>query len=255
MDFKDVRVTLLEAKELLLTGFPEDLAQSAATTLQKKQVEVRFGAEVVDYDGRQVRLRSGEVIPACTLIWAAGVRSERLMDQLGVEQKGQSRVVVRPTLQIPGYPEVFVAGDSVYLEDDGKPLPMMAPVAIQQGKTAAHNIERLIHGISLEAFDYRDPGSLATIGRNAAVARIRNFKFRGFIAWLVWLAVHLFWLIGFRNRLLVLINWAWDYFFYERAVRLIAPEGSLSKKYQAEAVFHKEERLSEWAIDHPGRAV
>ncbi|HEY5574558.1 MAG TPA: NAD(P)/FAD-dependent oxidoreductase, partial [Anaerolineales bacterium] len=223
MNFKDDRVILLEAKERLLAGFPEDLAQSAATTLQKKQVEVRFGAEVVEYDGRQVRLRSGEVIPTCTLIWAAGVRSERLMDKLGLEQKGQGRVVVEQTLQIPGYPEAFVAGDCVYLKEDGKPLPMMAPVAIQQGKTAARNIERLITGKSVEAFDYRDPGSLATIGRNAAVARVRKFKFRGFLAWLVWLAVHLFWLIGFRNRLVVLINWAWDYFLYERAVRLITP--------------------------------
>jgi NADH dehydrogenase len=223
MDFKDDRVILLEAKDRLLAGFPEDLAQSAATTLQKKQVEVRFGAEVVAYDGRQVRLRSGEVIPTRTLIWAAGVRSERLMDKLGLEQKVQGRVVVEQTLQIRGYPEAFVAGDCVYLEEDGKPLPMMAPVAIQQGKTAAHNIERLITGKSVEAFDYRDPGSLATIGRNAAVARVRNFKFHGFLAWLVWLAVHLFWLIGFRNRLVVLINWAWDYFLYERAVRLITP--------------------------------
>ena len=246
MNFKDDRVILLEAKERLLAGFPEDLAQSAATTLQKKQVEVRFGAEVVAYDGRQVRLRSGEVIPTCTLIWAAGVRSERLMDKLGLEQKGRGRVVVEQTLQIPGYPEAFVAGDCVYLEEDGKPLPMMAPVAIQQGKTAARNIERLITGKSVEAFDYRDPGSLATIGRNAAVARVRKFKFRGFLAWLVWLAVHLFWLIGFRNRLVVLINWAWDYFLYERAVRLITPEGSLPEKDQPETVLTEEiERVTE----------
>lgn len=246
MDFKDVRVTLLETRDRLLTGYPEDLARSAAVTLQKKQVEIRFGAEVVAYDGREVKLRNGEAIPAYTLIWAAGVRSERLLDKLGVEQKSQGRVVVEPTLQIPGYPEIFVTGDCAYLEVDGRPLPMMAPVAIQQGKTAARNIKRLIDGKSLEAFDYRDPGSLATIGRNAAVARIRNFKFRGFIAWLVWLAVHLFWLIGFRNRLLVLINWAWDYFLYERAVRLITPEGSLAENYQSTTASPKKtERVKE----------
>lgn len=244
MDFKDVRVILLEAMDRLLAGFPEGLARSAAITLQKKQVEIRFGAEVINFDGRQVRLRGGEVIPAFTLIWAAGVRSEKLMDKLGLEQKSQGRVVVEQTLQIPGHPEAFVVGDSAYLEADGQPLPMMAPVAIQQGKTAAGNIERLISGQTLQAFDYRDPGSLATIGRNAAVARIRNFKFRGFLAWLVWLAVHLFWLIGFRNRLLVMINWAWDYFFYERAIRLITPEGSLTNMDQHGTVLPRSEKES-----------
>jgi NADH dehydrogenase len=252
MDFEDVQVTLLEAQDRLLAGFPEDLARSAARTLQKKQVEVRFGAQVVDYDGRQVRLKSGEVIPACTLIWAAGVRSEKLVDQLGLQQKNQRRVVVEPTLQLPGYPDAFVAGDSAYLEEDGAPLPMMAPVAIQQGNTAAGNIERLMAGKPLVSFDYQDPGSLATIGRNAAVARVGKIKFRGFLAWLVWLAVHLFWLIGFRNRLLVLINWAWDYFLYERAVRLITPEGELAKNVQAAPHLTEEaeivpEELGDWA--------
>jgi NADH dehydrogenase len=125
---------------------------------------------------------------------------------------------------VPGHPEVFVSGDAAYLEEDGQPLPMMAPVAIQQGKTVARNIQRILFGQQLENFVYRDPGSMATIGRNAAVARVNGFKFHGFLAWVVWLAVHLFWLIDFRNRLLVLINWAWDYFFYEWAVRLITPE-------------------------------
>jgi NADH dehydrogenase len=247
-DFKDVRVILLEARDRLLVGFPENLARSAATTLEKKLVEVRFGSEVIDYDGRRVMLRGGEAIPAYTLIWAAGVRSEGLMDKLGLEQKSQGRVVVEDTLQVPGYPEVFVTGDAAYLQADGEPLPMMAPVAIQQGKTAAGNIRRLIDGRELEAFDYRDPGSLATIGRNAAVARIGNFKFRGFPAWLVWLAVHLFWLIGFRNRLLVLINWAWDYFFFERAIRLITPEGRFNEKYRPDIDLAEE---SESVEDSP----
>jgi NADH dehydrogenase len=125
---------------------------------------------------------------------------------------------------VPGHPEVFVCGDAAYLEKDGQPLPLMAPVAIQQGKTAARNIRRILTGQQLEPFEYHDPGSLATIGRNAAVARVNGFKFHGFLAWVVWLAIHLFWLIGFRNRLIVLISWAWDYFFYEWAVRLITPE-------------------------------
>jgi len=120
---------------------------------------------------------------------------------------------------------VFVIGDAAYLEHDGEPLPMMAPVAIQQAKTAAGNIARLVRGggEALRAFRYRNPGTLATIGRNAAVAHIRGIAFTGFVAWVVWLVVHLIQIIGFRNKLFVLLNWAWDYFFYERASRLITP--------------------------------
>jgi NADH:ubiquinone reductase (H+-translocating) len=154
------------------------------------------------------------------------------MDRLGLQQAHQGRVIVHPTLQVPGYPEIFVVGDAAYLEEEGSPLPMMAPVAIQQGPIAAKNVRHLLKGTALETFIYRDPGSLATIGRNAAVARVKGFKFHGFPAWVVWLVVHLFWLIGFRNRLLVLINWAWDYFLYERAVRLIIPEGGSRREPQ-----------------------
>jgi NADH dehydrogenase len=129
--------------------------------------------------------------------------------------------VVEPTLQLAGHPEVYVIGDAAFLEAQGPSLPMMAPVALQMGETAAANIRRSLAGEPLAAFQYRDPGSLATIGRNAAVARIHGVSFTGFPAWVVWLVVHLIQLIGFRNRLFVLTNWAWDYFFYDRAVRLI----------------------------------
>lgn len=224
MDLQDVRVILLEATDRLLAGFPLELSQEAASTLQKMQVDIRFGVAVAGYDGKQVFLRDGGKIKTNTLIWAAGVRAASLLDQLGLPQARQGRVRVDPTLQVPGLPEVFVCGDAAYLEEDGQPLPMMAPVAIQQGKTAARNIRRILSGLPLECFDYRDPGSLAAIGRHEAVARVNGFKFHGFLAWVVWLAVHLFWLIGFRNRLIVLISWAWDYFFYEWAVRLITPE-------------------------------
>lgn len=221
----DVRVLLLEMTDKLLAGFPEELAEAAAEKLKSKHVELRFDATVANYDGFQVMLKSGEVIPAYTLIWAAGVRTVSVLDEAGLPQARQGRVAVEPALHVPGHPEVFVIGDAAYLEADGQPLPMVAPVAIQQGKLAARNIRRLLAGKPLEEFEYRDPGSLATIGRNAAVARVKNFKFSGFIAWLVWLAVHIVWLIGFRNRLLVLINWASDYIFYERAVRIITPDG------------------------------
>ena len=221
---EDVRVLLLEATDKLLPGFPEDLTRNAGETLQKKGVEVRLNAAVESYDGAAVTLKGGEVIQASTLIWAAGVRAEPLVDKLDEPKGRQSRLKVETTLQLPGHPEVFVIGDAAYLEDgEGSPLPMVAPVAIQQGKLAARNICSLVEGKPLKAFEYHDPGSLATIGRNAAVARVKGFEFHGFLAWLVWLAVHLFWLIGFRNRLLVMINWAADYLFYDRAVRIIIP--------------------------------
>ena len=128
---------------------------------------------------------------------------------------------VEPTLQTSDHPEVFVIGDAADVASAAAPFPMMAPVAIQMARTAAANIARAVAGKPAKAFQYRDPGSLATIGRNAAVAYIRGIAFRGFPAWVVWLVVHLIQLIGFRNKLFVLINWAWDYFFYERAVRII----------------------------------
>lgn len=223
IEIKDVRILLLEATHHLLAGFPPGLSENAAETLWRKHVEVRFGAQVVDYQYRRVELKSGEVIPAHTLIWSAGVRAQSIVESLGVEQASQRRVVVKDTFQLPGHDHVFVIGDAAYLEWKGRPLPMMAPVAIQGGELAARNIIHHQAGEPLEQFRYKDPGSLATIGRNAAVARVGRYHFSGFLAWVVWLAVHLFWLIGFRNRLLVLINWAWDYFFYERAVRLINP--------------------------------
>ncbi len=222
LNVKDVRVLLLEATDRLLGPMPARLREAAAETLwRKKHVEVRFGATVADYDGARVSLKSGEVIPARTLIWAAGVQAVSLTARLGLPTVRQGRVAVTPTLAVPEHPDIYVIGDAAYLEVDGAPLPMMAPVAIQMARTAAANIRRRLAGRPPVPFDYRDPGSLATIGRNAAVAYIRGIAFTGFPAWVVWLVVHIIQLIGFRNKLFVLLNWAWDYFFYERAARLI----------------------------------
>lgn len=224
LNIKDVRILLLEATDKLLAAFPEDLREAAAQTLWRKYIEVRFGASVAEYDGTRITLKSGEIIPAHTLIWAAGVRAESLADTLGLPQKRQGRIAVLPTLQTAAYPEVFVIGDAAYLEDENsQPLPMVAPVAMQQAEVAAANALAHLTAQPLRNFVYKDPGSLATIGRNAAVAQLGGFKFRGWLAWMMWLVVHIIQLIGFRNRLLVLINWAWDYFFYDRAVRLITP--------------------------------
>lgn len=225
VNLSDTRVILLEAADRLLAHMSPDLSAATAKALQRKQVEVRFGAAVADFDSQQVRLKSGELLPARTLIWAAGVRAAQIVDTLGVAQGSQGRVTVQPTLQLPDHPEVFVLGDAALLTDDaGRPLPMVAPVAMQQAQTVARNIQALLEHTPLQTFQYRDPGSLATIGRNQAVAQLGRLKFRGFTAWLVWLLVHLMQLVSFRSRLLVLINWAWDYFFYDRAVRLIVPE-------------------------------
>ncbi len=221
LDVKDVRVILLEATQALLPGMPGPLQEATAEILWRKHVEVRFGARVVEYDGEKVRLAGGEIIPARTLIWAAGVRAVGLADRLGLPQGPLGRVRVEPTLEVGRHPGVFAIGDVACLEAEGRPLPMMAPVAMQQGVVAARNALHRLRGEPLEAFVYRNPGQLATIGRNAAVAHVKGLSFKGFPAWVVWLVVHLLQLIGFRNRLVVLISWAWEYFLYDRAVRLI----------------------------------
>ncbi len=240
ISFKDVRVILLEASDHLLAGIPSQLSEAAAETLWSKHVEVRFGSSVTDFDGRQVFLKSGEILPCQTLIWAAGVRAADLADQLPVEKGRQGRIKVAQTLQLPDYPKVFVIGDAAYLEEkNGQPLPMVAPVAIQQANLAAENIRRIISAKPLLDFNYKDPGTLATIGRNAAVAHLGRWNFTGFFAWITWLVVHLTQLIGFRNRLVVLINWAWDYLFYDWAIRLIDPRQEPKAVDPAPALLEK----------------
>jgi NADH dehydrogenase len=227
LDFSDVQVILLEAADRVLAYLTPDLSQLSAEVLRRKHVEVRFDSQVADYDGERVLLKSGEILSARTLIWAAGIRAAGLArltaQEMGLSTGSLGRVKVTPTLQLPGHPEVFVIGDAAYLEDaQGRPLPMVAPVAMQQALVAAKNITRLTQGLELRPFVYKDPGMLATIGRNEAVAEFSGFKFRGFLAWVVWLVVHIWQLIGFRNRLLVLINWAWSYLFYDLGVRIIS---------------------------------
>ncbi|HXO86245.1 MAG TPA: NAD(P)/FAD-dependent oxidoreductase [Gemmatimonadales bacterium] len=213
LNIKDVRILLLEGTDKILAAMVERLREAAVTTLWRKWIEVRFNAIVADYDGERVRLKSGEVIPARTVIWAAGVKPRSLA--------GPGRIQVTPTLQHPEHSEVYVIGDVAYLEENGHPLPMVAPVAIQMGKHAARNISNGLRGKPLVPFRYRDQGTLATIGRNAAVADVYGIRAKGFPAWVLWLGIHIVQLIGFRNKLFVLLNWAWDYFFYERAARLI----------------------------------
>ena len=221
---EEVNVILLEATDRLLSNLPPDLGKHTLQVLLRKQVDVRLNCAVASFDGQVVQLRDGSAIFARTLIWAAGVRASRLLDQLGLPQDRSGRVKVAPTLEVPEYSGVFIIGDDAFLEDkEGKPLPMLAPVAMQQASTAARNILNLIENRPLENFEYHDPGTMATIGRNQAVAWLGRWKFTGFIAWVMWLVVHIYQLIGFRNRLAVLLDWAWSYIFYERAARIIGP--------------------------------
>ena len=225
MDLSEVRVLLLEAIDTVMPAYPDELRKATVKLLEDKKVEILLNTRLTDYNGRRITLADGRQIDAFTLIWTAGVRAAEITDRLGVPQATAGRVRVAPTLQLPQHPEVFVIGDAAYVEDENRqPLPMLATVAQQQAKAAAWNLRRLLKGEELEPFRYKDPGLLATIGRNAAVARIWGLSFSGFIAWVIWVGLHIFRLIGFRNRVAVLINWAWDYFFYDNQVRLITRE-------------------------------
>jgi NADH dehydrogenase len=225
LDFRQVHVVLLEAMDGLLPGLPGRLRAYALARLRQMGVEVRLQAMVSQLTPEAVHLKDGTVMPTETVVWTAGVRGDPLAQMLGLPTARDGRVVVLPTLQVPNHPEVYVIGDLAYVEEEGHPLPMMGPVAIQQGESAARNIARQMAGQAPLPFHYWDRGTMVTIGRNAAVAHPFRRAFTGFPAWVLWLSFHLFKLIGFRNRLLVLINWAWDYFLYERAVRLILPLG------------------------------
>jgi NADH dehydrogenase len=225
MDLNEVRVLLLEAGKSVMPSYPDGLRKATRKLLENKKVEVLTDTKLVDYNGARVTLGTGAQVETNTVIWTAGVKAAGIANRLGMEQASSGRVRVADSLQIPNHPEAFVIGDAAYVVNgNGQPLPMLSTVAIQQGKVTAHNIRRIIRGETPEAFHYKDPGLLATIGRNAAVARIWGLSFSGFIAWLIWVFLHIYRLIGFRNRLLVLINWAWEYFFYENQVRLITSE-------------------------------
>ena len=225
LDIRESRVILLEAEDALIASYPDELRKATYRLLKKKNVEVQFGAKLTDYNGQRITLADGSEIMSNTLIWTAGVKAAGITSRLGVQVAGSGRVRSEATLQLSEHPEVYVVGDAAYHENEnGQPLPMLSTVAIQQGDVAAENIQRVIKGLEQKPFRYKDPGLLATIGRNAAVARIWGLSFSGFIAWLIWVGLHIYRIIGFRNRLVVLINWAWDYFFYDNQVRLITRE-------------------------------
>ncbi len=227
IDPKRTRILLLEGGPRILPAYPEDLSQSAVEQLQRLGVEVQTSSLVTGIEPGAVRMGEAR-IPAAVTLWAAGVAASPLGKKLGVPVDRAGRVLVNPDLSIAGHPEVFVIGDLATLKDDhGKLLPGVAPVAMQEGTATAKNIQRDLESKSRENFHYVDKGSLATIGRAAAVADFGKFHVSGFIAWLSWLFIHIFFLIGFRNRIIVLIQWAWSYFTYERGARLITGDTRL----------------------------
>jgi NADH dehydrogenase len=215
------RVVLVEAGDRLLTAMPAELQAYTLKKLRRMSVEVLLHARVVDAGPERVIMHDGAIIPAHTLFWSAGVKAAPLAATLGVAAQAGGRIVVQPDLTLPAHPEVFVIGDMAWLEQDGAALPMTAPVAMQMGRYAGKAILAREQGTSLPPFCYHDRGSMATIGRNAAVASAFGLHFRGYLAWLVWLLLHLYYLIGFRNRIVVMLNWVWYYWFHERKVRLI----------------------------------
>jgi NADH dehydrogenase len=220
IDPSKARVVLLEGTDRVLPLYPPGLSQKAREQLEGLGVEVRTSALVTGVDEGGVWL-GGERLAARTVLWAAGVAASPVGRSLGAAVDRAGRVKVERDLTLPGRPEVFVAGDLAAVEQDGRPVPGVAPAAMQMGRHAARNIRRSLEGRPLLPFRYVDKGSLATIGRRAAVADFGRFRLWGFPAWAAWLSIHIFFLIGFRNRLVVLLDWAWAYLSYQRAARLI----------------------------------
>lgn len=218
---RDARIILVEAADRLLLAMPLQLSAYSARKLRTMGVELLFGRRVTGATAETVELDGGETLNANTLFWSAGVCAAPLAAALGLPQGAGGRVPVEPDLSLAGRPEIFVVGDMAHLEQDGKPLPMVAPVAMQMGIHAARTILALEWERSVPPFRYRDKGSMATIGRSAAVATTQGLNLTGYPAWLAWLLLHLYYLIGFRNRTVVLLNWAYYYWFHERQVRLI----------------------------------
>ena len=217
-------MVLVEAGPRILPAYAPELSEKAAARLRRMGCEVLVGTPVTAVDPEGV-VAGGRRILSRTVIWAAGVAPSPIARSLGVPLDRVGRVKVEPDLSIPGAPEVFVIGDLAAVNDEqGRPVPGLAPPAIQGGRHAARQILRTLRGEPREPFHYLDKGTLATIGRNAAVAQIGRLRTEGFFAWVLWLVVHILMLIGFRNRVLVMAQWAWTYLRYERGARLITGE-------------------------------
>jgi NADH dehydrogenase len=226
LDVAQAVIMLVEASAHVLPPFHDSLRQSAVRQLESLGVEVRLNTMLDLVEGQTVRFKDGTEFQSCTVVWSAGVRGANLGDALGVKLAKQSRVPITPSLNLAEYPEVFVIGDMAYLEGykGNQAHPMVAQVAIQMGKTAANNILAYSRRHTLKAFRYNDKGSMATIGRRSAVFDAYGVRLTGMPAWFSWMGAHLLFLIGFRNRLIVMANWIYNYFTYDRGIRLIDRE-------------------------------
>jgi len=220
IDPKRARILLIEAGPRILTSFPETLAAKAESELLRLGVELKTNSPVEKIDTEGVWIK-GELLPSPTVLWAAGVTASPLLSLLPTPKDRMGRALVNEDLALPEHPEVFVIGDAAALKQGEQFLPGLAPVALQEGRYAAIRIKHLLQGKETPAFHYFDKGQLATVGRAFAVAEIRHWRMSGFFAWLAWLFVHIFFLIGMRNRVLVFVQWAWAYFTYERGARMI----------------------------------
>jgi NADH dehydrogenase len=226
IDPAQARIILIEGAPRVLLNFPPDLSTSAQRQLEALGVQVRTSTPVKNIRDREVELAGGEILRAGNIVWAAGVAAVPLTRKLGMELDKAGRVKVNPDLSVPGHPEIFAIGDlAMVVEKDGKPVPGICPAAMQMGRHVARILEvELDSGavqMSRPPFKYWDKGTMATIGRSAAVAWIGRLKISGYPAWLAWLFVHLIFLIGFRNRLAVLLQWTYSYFAYKRGARII----------------------------------
>ncbi|TIP30640.1 MAG: NAD(P)/FAD-dependent oxidoreductase [Mesorhizobium sp.] len=222
IDSSTARVVLVEADERLLTAFPEKLSQSAKSQLEKLGVEVKLGAAVTECDDNGVALADGQRVASACVLWAAGVMASRAAKWLDVAADRAGRVVVDEHLHVPGREGVYVIGDTASVKGkDGRPVPGVAPAAKQMGRYVADLIKARLAGRTAEPFRYADYGNLATIGRKAAVADLGPIQLSGFLAWLLWSFAHLWFLVGFRNRTVVFLDWAWAYATFDRSARLI----------------------------------
>ncbi len=241
IDTNAVRVILVEAGPRILPQFPEDLAEKAQRDLENLGVEIRTGDPVVRLENDCVYLKSGDAIPTKTIIWAAGNVASPLAKNLTDQLDRAGRVKVEKDLSVPGRPEIFVAGDLMYFDmGENKLVPGVAQGAIQSGTVAGRNILHRIYGEGTDPFSYWDKGNLAVIGRGKAIADLHFAKVSGFIAWCIWLFIHILYLVGFRNRLSVLIQWSYSYLFFQRGARLIQPEGAQERVFAAKPAAPKE---------------
>jgi NADH dehydrogenase len=220
IDPLDARIHLVEAGPRVLPSMPESLSRNARKKLEHLGVDVHVGDAVTAVDAEGIEL-AGRRVAARTVLWAAGVAASPLGRMLSPACDRAGRVPVQPDLSLEGHPEVFVIGDLATVVQDGKPVPGIAPAAKQMGAHAARTLRDRIAGKPSKPFRYRDYGNLATIGRMAAVVDLRGFRFTGILAWWFWLIAHVFFLIGFRNRIVVLVDWAWSYWTYKRHARII----------------------------------